>query len=174
MQRKQSLSHSISRRGEQGRAAAGTASMQRCRRRRCVRHTHRLLHAAPTDDELTNLSLAAATGARILLLAVDNHASKLAHRMAAALMRPHDELQVDGLLSRRLSSSVALASSDTPVQTHSQQTYPKRPHTPRSSPSSRTRTAAPMGRPSCAPLPSSRCRRARCRRRWSWSRGTAG
>jgi len=28
------------------------------------------------------------------LLVVENHASKLAHRMACALLRPHDELQV--------------------------------------------------------------------------------
>jgi hypothetical protein len=33
-------------------------------------------------------------GARVLLLAVDNPVSRLADRMARALLRPHDELQV--------------------------------------------------------------------------------
>lgn len=41
-----------------------------------------------------------ASGARVLLLAVDNHASRLAHRMAAALLRPQDELQVCGRSAR--------------------------------------------------------------------------
>lgn len=34
-----------------------------------------------------------------MLLAVDNHASKLAHRMALALLRPQDELQVVTVVS---------------------------------------------------------------------------
>lgn len=118
--RRQSLSSTLSRRGEewaggwvgQHRRDSGTA--RACAPQPCAAC---MCSAAISAAQVScrrrprhQLPSATRPGARILVLCVDNQASRLALRMAAALLRPHDELQVSGGLQRAARSGHAACS----------------------------------------------------------------